>query len=48
VEAINEIFKITQGNFRLINRIFDQIQRIKEINNLSNISEELVDAAKNA
>ncbi len=46
VEAINEIIKITQGNFRLINRIFDQIQRIKEINNLSNISKELVDAAK--
>ena len=46
VEAINEIIKITQGNFRLITRIFDQMQRIKEINNLSNISKELVDAAK--
>ncbi len=46
VEAINEIIKITQGNFRLTNRIFDQMQRIKEINNLSNISKELVDAAK--
>ena len=47
VEAINEIIKITHGNFRLINRIFDQMQRLMQINNLTTLTKELVEAAKN-
>ena len=47
VEAMNEIIKITHGNFRLINRIFDQMQRLMQINNLTVLTKELVDAAKN-
>lgn len=47
VEAMNEIIKITHGNFRLIYRIFDQIERIMKINNLQSINKELVEAARN-
>ena len=47
VEAMNEIIKITHGNFRLINRIFDQMQRLMQINNLTTLTKELVEAAKN-
>ena len=46
VEAMNEIIKITHGNFRLINRIFDQMQRLMQINNLTTLTKELVEAAK--
>ena len=47
VEAMNEIIKITHGNFRLINRIFDQMQGLMQINNLTTLTKELVEAAKN-
>lgn len=46
VEAIKTIARITNGNFRLIHRIFAQIQRLQKINNLQNISAELVLAAR--
>lgn len=35
------------GNFRLINRIFGQMQRLMQINNLTTFIKELVEAAKN-
>lgn len=47
VEAMNEIIKITHGNLRLINRVFDQMQRLMQINNLTTLTKELVEAAKN-
>lgn len=47
VEAMNEIIKITHGNFRLINRIFDQMQRLMQINKLTTLTKDLVEAAKN-
>ena len=47
VEAIKTIAHITQGNFRLIQRIFSQINRIKEINNLKEVNKEVVMAARN-
>jgi len=47
LEAMNEIIKITHGNFRLINRIFDQMQRLMQINKLTALTKELVEAAKN-
>jgi len=47
VEAIKTIARITQGNFRLIQRVFAQINRIKKINKLKKIDKETVMAARN-
>lgn len=38
--------RITGGNFRLVERLFGQIQRVLEINQLSTITREVVDAAR--
>ncbi len=46
VEAVKTIIRITNGNFRLIQRLFDQIRRIQEINNLKNIDANVVLAAR--
>lgn len=46
VEALNSSIRITNGNFRLIDKVFSQIGRILEINNLNSISKEVVDAAR--
>ena len=47
-EAITSIIKITGGNFRLIQRLFTQIERILEINNLNTITTEVVEAARDS
>ncbi|MGP7815799.1 AAA family ATPase [Niallia sp. 01092] len=47
-EAITSIIKITGGNFRLIQRLFTQIERILEINNLDKITTEVVEAARDS
>lgn len=47
-EAITSIIKITRGNFRLIQRIFTQIERILEINHLNTITTEVVEAARDS
>ncbi len=47
-EAITSIIKITGGNFRLIQRLFTQIERILEINNLNAITTEVVEAARDS
>lgn len=47
IEAIKTIIRITNGNFRLIHRLFTQISRIQELNNLSTITQDLVLAARN-
>ncbi|WP_026585301.1 AAA family ATPase [Bacillus sp. J33] len=47
-EAITSIIKITGGNFRLIQRLFTQIERILEINNLDTITTEVVEAARDS
>ncbi|EAF4324687.1 ATP-binding protein, partial [Listeria monocytogenes] len=36
----------TNGNFRLLQRLFTQIDRIMEINNLEKISSDVVQAAR--
>lgn len=46
VEAMKTIARITSGNFRLIQRIFAQIQRLQKINNLKHIDTDLVLAAR--
>ena len=47
-EAITSIIKITGGNFRLIQRLFTQIDRILEINKLETITTEVVEAARDS
>ena len=40
------IARITNGNFRLVNRLFRQIQRVIKINELNCITAEVVEAAR--
>ncbi|GAB5830880.1 hypothetical protein JMUB7547_28020 [Staphylococcus aureus] len=47
-EAITTIIKITKGNFRLIHRLFAQIDRIMDINGLDKISTEVVVTARDS
>ena len=44
-EAIAAVARIIGGNFRLVQRLFAQVQRIMEINNLSTITREVVGPA---
>lgn len=45
-EAIAAVARITGGNFRLVHRLFAQIKRLIEINQLSTVTSEVVDAAR--
>jgi len=45
-EALAAVAHITGGSFRLVQRLFAQIQRIMEINNLSTITKEVVETAR--
>lgn len=47
-EALTSIIKVTNGNFRLIHRLFTQMERILEINHLTSITTEVVEAARNS
>lgn len=45
-EAVTSVIRITGGNFRLFERLLTQIERITEINNLTQVSKEAVEAAR--
>jgi DNA transposition AAA+ family ATPase len=45
-EAVAAVVRITNGNFRLIQRLFAQIGRILQINGFSSITKEVVEAAR--
>ena len=46
--AIATIVRITGGNFRLVERLTTQIERVKAVNNLAGLTPEIVDAARQA
>ena len=45
-EAIASFTRITEGNFRLINRLLKQTIQVMEINQLDSITKEAVEAAR--
>jgi DNA transposition AAA+ family ATPase len=44
-DVLNAIARVTGGNFRLVQRLFSQIERVLTINGLANVTTEVVDAA---
>lgn len=45
-QAVAAVVRITGGNFRLVHRLFVQIERVMKINGLSSVSEDVVEAAR--
>ena len=45
-EVVATIIRITGGNFRLLHRLLTQIARVAEINALSQVTREVVEAAR--
>ena len=46
--AIATIVRITGGNFRLVDRLLTQIHRVQTLNNLTTLTPEIVDTARQA
>ncbi len=45
-QAVASIARITGGNFRLLHRLFTQVERVMQINELTVITDEVVEAAR--
>ena len=45
-EAVTAIIRITGGNFRLLQRLFSQIERMMQINQLRYVTKEVVESAR--
>ncbi len=45
-QAVAAVGRVTRGNFRLIQRLFTQIERVMRMNKLQVITTEVVDAAR--
>ncbi|MEU0844918.1 hypothetical protein ABZ370_36370 [Streptomyces sp. NPDC005962] len=45
-EAVAAITRISNGNFRLTIRLVDQIERVLEINEMTTVTKEVVEAAR--
>jgi hypothetical protein len=46
MEAVAAIVRITNGNFRLLHRLFAQIERIVTINQVRTVSKEVIETAR--
>lgn len=45
-EAVTAIFRSTAGNFRLLQRLFAQVERIMKLNSMQSVTREVVEAAR--
>ncbi len=45
-QAIAAVVRVTGGNFRLLQRLFAQIERVMKINELSSLTEDVIEAAR--
>lgn len=42
------VARITRGNFRLIDRFFTQVERVMETNELTTITDDVIEAARSS
>jgi len=45
-QAVAAVGRITRGNFRLVERLFIQIDRVMKINDLHTLTDDVVEAAR--